>query len=165
MPRKLKRIPPQAQSAQQAAQIPEPIPTPQGEPPRKKTGRPSNAEVAAREQAARDALAMKPADTVYLTATCLRIVSFVVKGDEPTDEEIEAVNGPACAVMNKYPGSLKWAAEFSLVSALFAVTVNMRTRGKQKRKQATPGGDSEARGALDPGTQGLGEIASSPFVS
>lgn len=135
----------------------EPIQAPTQDAPRKR-GRPSKVEVEARKEAVKLEAQMKPEEMLPITVVILRFISKGIKGDAPSKEEIELVNGPACAVANKYSFSTKWAPELALMGALLIVGSQMRMRAQEKVER-------EKRNRRDSGAEGIGKNAPSSVAS
>ena len=133
--RKLKRpLPPTRDPGDRKP--PPPIELREGKP---KVGRPSNeerakrqAETDAKQAEARAAAEIKPDEIRPLTAVVLVLICKGVKGDTPTAQEIELVNGPACAVANKYAMTNRWAPELALLGSIMIVAQMSRNRRAQR---------------------------------
>lgn len=102
---------------------------------RKKPGPKPKAQIQDEIAAKREMAALKPDEIRPLTAMVLIALCKALKGDLPNEREIEMVNGPACAVANKYSMSNKWAVELALVGSVALVVKNSRDRMREKHPQ------------------------------
>ena len=156
MPKRLRKPLPSARTAPPVQQpLPEvepatPTETPTTSAPKRKPGRPSNAEKAAREAAVKAEAALSPAQVRPITLILLQGLAVAVKGDAATDAEIDLVNESATLVANKY--NLALAPELALAVSLAMVAMSMRQRRRTKEVR-----ENAERGSNDPGTQGRRE--------
>jgi len=128
--------------------------------PKRKPGRPSNAQKQAEQEVAAAASALDPTLLIPATAGFLNLVAIVVKGDAPTKQEIVAVNAPLTAVVNKYSMDFKYAEEIILVLAIGTTSMSMRSRAQAKRGDD---GDKTIRDG-DRRNEGFREVGDSEIV-
>ena len=126
---------------------------PPDEAPRKK-GRPSKADLAEREaQAAAQAQALKERAAIPkeemrpVMMIALGLFAKGIKGEPPTEQEVELCTGPAHAVAVKYGFNLDRFPEIALLGALVIVGQNMRERRKaEEKREERNRGDTRAEG-------------------
>lgn len=146
MPRKAKRKAPDAKTAIESGEKPIELPETVDEiPKRRGPGRPSKAEVAAREAAAKQATAIDPKTTQHAVGLALTMICSMAKGDAPTKDEVEAINDQAVAVANKYDLGGKALPELLLAASVFGVVISSRQRRMERMKSEVSSGVTEAR--------------------
>ncbi len=169
------------------AKPPPEVPTLQETAPKRGRGRPrkidvdqeardKSAKAAQLSEAERKAAEVTAADVRPIVDGLLATVAQMVKGEPPTDKEIDMVSGPLAAVSNKYSATLKYYAEISLLASLLYVTKSMHKRGMEKRAlelaaedQANmQGGGTNAsetqRDSGSNGPEGVGQISVDAIV-
>lgn len=161
---------------------------------RRKTGRPSKAQMEAEarvrldmereeQERIRKASEVTAEQMQPVVSGVLSAVGKLVRGDEPTEKEITMIAEPAAAVSNKYGAMGRWAQEIMLGASLIYVTTQMARRGQEQRAK-----ESAAQKEVDErkkrievpevkdnatserdldglGQQGIGEISTDAIVS
>lgn len=155
MPRKLRKTLEPATSVTDAPSN-EPLIPPETPPGPKRRGRPpTRPETIAKRQAEEQVTApkMDPAEMKPVTTLVLGMIAKGIKGDPPTQDEIDLVNPSAAAVANKYGINLDRFPEIALLGALLIVGQQMRERRAEREAREKPHGEKYNSGSDRPEVQ------------
>lgn len=99
---------------------------------KRRPGRPTKEEAAAKEIERRELEALRPEQARPLVGVVLHALCRAAKGDPPLERDIDLVTPPATAVANKYALSSRWAPELALVGCCFLVVQASRERRAER---------------------------------
>lgn len=162
--RRVVDAPPQVEAPPVAGAVPIPTPDSFAQADTTPTGRArrsykAEVEDLRRRLADQESAKIDPKDFVPVTGGLLNIMAASIKGDGPTEDEVQSCNVALVNVANKYGATFKYWEEVLLFLAFGSTAVGMRQRAKLKASQSK--GDSPARtGAPPPSFEEVISLAS-----